>query len=331
MFARFLRRLRPSSRSCRIPPRPAKPVRHRLSIEGLETRLAPACSWSGTVGPMTFNCDAAHDTSTMSMQGPLLHMTINGNANTYALSLITSITVNAGDGSDTVRVERTPSSRPVTINAGNHDDTVSVSPTAHNLANLFSNVTLNGGGGSDTVSLYDSSNPAAGGTYTLTSTTFTRTGAVTMTYGSFDGGLWVYGSPSNNTVVNVESTHAYVTRLNAGTGSNTVNVKRTGGALYVYGNNGSDTVNIGNAGSVQNIQAGVTVNNVGGFVRLNIDDSADPAARTWALGATALVGLAPATIDWAEDDLKSLSIKGARRPITSSSPIRRGTRPSRAP
>src|SRR5262249_37182447 len=77
----------------------------------------------------------------------------------------------------------------------------------------------------------------------------------------------------------------------------------------------SDTVNVGNAGSVQGILAAVTVQNPPSFTTLNVNDSADATARTATLntfvsgGANwgSITGLAPAAIDYASTDIRSVS------------------------
>jgi hypothetical protein len=81
------------------------------------------------------------------------------------------------------------------------------------------------------------------------------------------------------------------TKLNTGTGNDTVNVLGIdgdpnggvftfGGDLSIQGQGGVDTVHVGNAGSVQGIQGLVNISNHGGFTALFLDDSADAVARS---------------------------------------------------
>jgi hypothetical protein len=97
--------------------------------------------------------------------------------------------------------------------------------------------------------------------------------------------------------------------LKMGIGSNTVNVKdvAAGQQVFVVGG-GSDTVNIGSAGSVQGILGPVDVKDPPSFTALNIDDSTDRKARTLSITSGAVTGLAPATITYAQSDLSALNV-----------------------
>src|SRR5262249_44355438 len=59
----------------------------------------------------------------------------------------------------------------------------------------------------------------------------------------------------------------------------TVNVRATGVPVNLIGH-GGNTVNVGNAGSVQAINGSLTISNPPSFTTLNLDDSADAAALT---------------------------------------------------
>jgi hypothetical protein len=110
--------------------------------------------------------------------------------------------------------------------------------------------------------------------------------------------------------------------VNTGNAADAVNVLATGATTTV---NGSfrETVNVGNAGSVQNIVGNLTIRN-GGFSTVNINDSADTIGRTVSVNTVsgnnltgpgafeAISGLAPATIDPEYEDINTLSILGGR-------------------
>src|SRR5438445_162709 len=66
--------------------------------------------------------------------------------------------------------------------------------------------------------------------------------------------------------------------VNTGTGQNYVEVQDTNVPLTINGGS-NDTVDIGNAGSVQGIAGPVTVSNPMHLTKLTVDDSADSAAR----------------------------------------------------
>ena len=70
-----------------------------------------------------------------------------------------------------------------------------------------------------------------------------------------------------------------------GTAANTINVQATGVETYIR-DNGAATVNVGNAGSVQGIRGQLDLDNPPHLNTLNIDDSADAAARTVVLSTS---------------------------------------------
>ena len=103
--------------------------------------------------------------------------------------------------------------------------------------------------------------------------------------------------------------------LNTDGAGSTVNVYNTSAAapLTIYGH-ATDTVNVGNASNgVRGINGNVTVNNPPSFTTLNIDDGADPIARTAFVDKSGingyLIGMAPAVIYWNTNDIASVNIK----------------------
>ncbi|HJZ58110.1 MAG TPA: hypothetical protein VKE74_24425, partial [Gemmataceae bacterium] len=95
--------------------------------------------------------------------------------------------------------------------------------------------------------------------------------------------------------------------ITTGTASDTINVLATGVATTLTSSGGNDTVNVGNAGSVQGIRGALTIQNPPSFTTLNVDDSADTVARFAVTlstissgGATfgSITGLAPAAISY---------------------------------
>jgi hypothetical protein len=166
----------------------------------------------------------------------------------------------------------------------------------------------------NTITVDDSADPSA---RTVTLDTFvpprdTRFGRITglspapITFRDADtaGPLSILGGPGGNTF-NVLGTINASTTLNAGTGTNTINVQATNGALtlttgYAFPNS---TVNIGSTapavgGTLANIRGPVSLVGGFGFSLLNVDDSGDLAARTATLTATAISGLSPAPINF---------------------------------
>ena len=79
---------------------------------------------------------------------------------------------------------------------------------------------------------------------------------------------------------------------------------------------GHDTVNVGNAGSVQGILGTLSIQNPPSFDTINVNDSADTAARTVTLSTFAsgganwgsITGLAPAAINYKYADTSGVNI-----------------------
>jgi hypothetical protein len=101
--------------------------------------------------------------------------------------------------------------------------------------------------------------------------------------------------------------------VETGLGSDTINVLATGTATTLTSFGGLDTVNVGNAGSVQGIIGTLTIENPPSFTTININDSADTTARVARLDTLSsagqefgtITGLAPAAIDFKVGDTSS--------------------------
>src|SRR5262249_27605819 len=155
--------------------------------------------------------------------------------------------------------------------------------------------------------ILDSSDPY-NDTYTITGSTFTRAySSSVISYSamnvlSFDG-----GSTSAATYNVQDIDNSLTININTGWGGNTVNAQETFGTLNVT-SGGSDTVNVGDAGSVQDVLGTLNIENPTSTTTLNIDDSADttvlpnvaldtftPSGDTpWG----SITGLAPAVINY---------------------------------
>jgi serine protease len=96
--------------------------------------------------------------------------------------------------------------------------------------------------------------------------------------------------------------------VNGGIGNDTFNVLSTaaGVTTLVNGRAGSKTVTVGSAGSVQNVQGPLSLNNTGGNIGVQLDDSTDAGSRTATVTAGSIVGLSPGAISVAS--LRSLRI-----------------------
>jgi len=94
-----------------------------------------------------------------------------------------------------------------------------------------------------------------------------------------------------------------------GSGDDTLNVQSTDRPVLIDGNSGSDTVNIGNGGSAQDILGAVDISNYSSRTAINIDDSADSTGRTATYTETGVTGLTPAAITWPENDVRAITLR----------------------
>jgi hypothetical protein len=101
--------------------------------------------------------------------------------------------------------------------------------------------------------------------------------------------------------------------VNTGGGTDTVNVLRTTVPVTINynGGGGTDAANFGTGGSVQGIQAPVTVFNGPSYTHVNIDDSADPGNHgNVTINSGGVTGLAPAAINFSAFSVNTLSALG---------------------
>jgi acrosin len=231
-------------------------------------------------------------------------LTVDGGTggNTFTITgTPAATTLNTGTGNDSVSVLAT--SKALTINGQSGSDSVTLG-NAGNVQGIFGAVTITNAAGSTALTVNDSADGTAR-TANLGAGVLTGLAPAAIGYSNLSA-LTVDGGTGGNSFT-VSGTPA-ATTLNTGTGNDSVTVQAASHALAVNGENGSDTVTIGNAGSLQNIAAAVTVTNAAGATALTVDDSADGTARTAGLGVTALTGLAPAAITYA--NLSALTVDG---------------------
>ena len=134
---------------------------------------------------------------------------------------------------------------------------------------------------------------ASAQTFTYATTGITTAAGFTLNNNAiFDGGIILIGSGNADTLT-ILSTFA--------------------GEQFIYdGTGGTDTVNIGSAGSAQTINAPVTLQNPSGFNNVTINNGADATGRTVGLnlvgGNVVVSGVAPANISMVEADTLDLTI-----------------------
>ncbi len=227
-------------------------------------------------GAVTINGDGqtATDTVNINDQG-------DPDANGYTITITTvvrtgaaqitygtveTLVVNAGLSDDTLAVQSTLATTPLTVNGGAGDDTFNVGDGAGGMGNILGTVILNGNAHvtRDQVNFNDQATPSAP-TYTLTNNTLTRTSAAAVSF------------------VNVEQVS-----LNATFGPNTINVTSSFATVTTVVNAGNlgDTINVGNAGSLDLLLGPVFLNGNVITDTLNINDQNDAGPNTYTLTGT---------------------------------------------
>ena len=198
-----------------------------------------------------------------------------------------SVTLNGGSGNDTYNIESTLSTTPVSIVAGNGSNTFNISPTAKNLGTIQGNLGLSANGTTNALVLDDQAN-TANSTYSLTSSTVTRTGAATISYASVDS-----------------------VTLNGGSGNDTYNIQGTlsGTPVSVVGGPGNDAFNVSpSSQNLGTVGANLSINGGGGNDSLALDDQANTANSTYTLTPTTVTRAGMATITFSE--IENLTLNG---------------------
>jgi len=128
-------------------------------------------------------------------------------------------------------------------------------------------MTLNGGGGADVLKFLDSADAGNGDDYTLTKTTFTKTGTGVTTFAAFEG--IELSLPLGNETV-------FLQGVNAGT------------PVTVLGNDGDDTLSVGTGNMTTQISAAVTFDGGLGNDVLSVNDTNAVGGGNYTLNAATL-------------------------------------------
>jgi hypothetical protein len=242
---------------------------------------------------------------TSSASGGVTDLTVFGGSggNTFDVTNTSnfyySTTLRTGTGNDRVNVEGTTGTLRV-FNPGGQDSVYvgsRGSVPGGNVQGINGAVIVTGLGGGPTTLVVDDGGDTTGRTVTVSSgevsglapadiswtATSSATGGVT--------GLTINGGSGGNTF-NVDNTSNFYTStlLNTGTGSDTVNVYATTGALNVNNPGGQDSVYVTVQGHVQGISGGVNVSGRG-TTSLTVDDGSDRRALSALVTSSAVTGL----------------------------------------
>jgi hypothetical protein len=217
---------------------------------------------------------------------------------TYDENSLVALNVETSRGVNQMHILSTPKpwlgvgSVPTTVTNHGHD-TITVGQ-AHSLQNIRSDLKLVTTGFAPAVTLDDSADTVAG-VVTITNSAVTGLAPATIRY-----------TKDRVATLNIE----------AGSGGSTFdvlstpNTGRPGSFTTNLSSRGDDTVNVGDAGSVQGIAGKLNLSDPADdrYEQVTVDASADTHGRNVLLTGAALTGLAPADISYAQDGLSGLDL-----------------------
>jgi hypothetical protein len=215
----------------------------------------------------------------------------------FNLSSTSTINLTTGSGNDTIEVNGTGVT--TNLNTSGGHDTIDVGQDDTGVQDVRGILNIRNAHNVDTIVLDDSVDTVA---RTATQNTFVSGGA---NWGSVTGlaPAAINYSYGNTTSVAIET----------GMGNDTINVLATGVETDLSSSGGRDTVNVGNAGSLQGIHGVLNIQNHPLFTTININDSADTGTHTALLaqftsgGSSwgSIIGLSPAAINFKFADTSS--------------------------
>jgi hypothetical protein len=136
-------------------------------------------------------------------------------------SALTGITVAATSGNDIVSIDNTVAGTPITVNLGNGTDSVPISATAGNQDTIQAPVTIHGGSGTDSFAYRDEYNDSST-TYVITGSSVSRPGSAGISYDHISA-LNLFGGFGNDTF-DVLGAHQSLVQIFAGLGANALNI-----------------------------------------------------------------------------------------------------------
>ncbi|HYO10425.1 MAG TPA: hypothetical protein VER17_15760 [Tepidisphaeraceae bacterium] len=211
---------------------------------------------TGAVLNVNFNGGADTDTLTYNAAATGTETTVttsgvtDATAGTITYAALESLTVNAGDGNDTVKLDS--ATVPVTVNGGLGNDSLYLAYAGGNLASVSAPVTYAGGDGTaDLLWLFDDL-VGLGSTYSIAANTVSRSGFGGASHSATES-VFLYGQSNANTF-NVTSTAAATRYSLSGFGGNdtynvgTGNLDALVGRVDIDGGSGTDLITLNDAG-----------------------------------------------------------------------------------
>jgi hypothetical protein len=209
------------------------------------------------------------------------------------------VNVKAVDGGDNTFVIRAAAAG-VFVGAAHGNNTIIVGDTSNTLDEIQAPVEISPGDGTNSLTINDQG-AASGQTYAVTPTTIDRTGAATITY--YDITNLVLNASNGGNIIKIGQIGQFPMglpgdpiQINAGSGTNAINVYSIWAPTIVNGQTGSNSVSVGSQGLLAGILEPLTLTSTGGSMAVTLDDSADPNSTNASITNSSIIGLASSII-----------------------------------
>jgi hypothetical protein len=160
------------------------------------------------------------DTLTLSVTGSTLSVILNGTTYAYAVSDTDLVHARTLAGDDTVNVLSTALSLPATIYLGSGNDTVNLGNGSNTINAIQGPLVFDGGAGTDLLNINDQGNTASR-SFTVTSTSISRSATASKTYGNLEG-ITIHAGSGNDTTTIVSTLSTTPVTINGGNGLDTL-------------------------------------------------------------------------------------------------------------
>jgi hypothetical protein len=220
----------------------------------------------------------------------------NINGTLWSDSLYDSIRINGGDGG-TVETIR-GNVKPLAVFNRRDFDEVDIGDTSHRVQGIQAALDIENPPQWNVVNIDD----------------YEDSSARLVIVQSVAGNTYEQVALSGSAPINIKANDARAVYIASGTGANQVYVFGTcplhgPGATFLLGHSANTQVTVGLNHSVQSIQGEVSISNPISHSSLVVDDSADGVLRgNIVVSSSAITGLAPAPISYAQEDLSSLGV-----------------------
>jgi hypothetical protein len=170
-------------------------------------------------------------------------------------------------------------------------------------------LTITAGIGSNTLNIDDTSH-AANTTYTITGASVARTGSAAINYSGNITNLVLTGGSGNNTYSVSSTPSLSSTTVNTGGGIDTVNVRGSGGPLFINSGSGGDAITLSNATATLGGIGNVIIDDPSNSATLTVDDSGFAGSTSYTLTDIQVTAAAWPSFLLVYNNLASLNLNG---------------------